>query len=84
MEGVYHSQALNDSKISLYELIMSLYSNGVSTRRISMILKEIYGTRQSPSSISKITDATIEEVNNFNNRNIDKRYIAYWMDYSSI
>jgi putative transposase len=67
---------LNDSKISLYELIMSLYSNGVSTRRISMILKEIYGTKYSPSSISKITDATIEEVNNFNNRNIDKRYYS--------
>ena len=39
----FHSAILDGNKsIGLEELIISMYSNGVSTRRISEILKDIY------------------------------------------
>ena len=57
-----------------------MYSNGVPTRRISSILKDIFNNRYSPSSVSRITDLTLEEVNKFVNRKLDKRYIAVMLD----
>ena len=61
-------------------MITSLYSNGVSTRRISAILKDILNNRYSPSSISRLTDLSLEDVNRFVNRKLDKRYIAVMLD----
>ena len=77
----YYSAILDENKsIGLEELITSMYSNGVSTRRISEILKDIFNNRYSPSSVSRIIDLTLEEVNRFVNRKLDKRYIAVMLD----
>ncbi len=64
----------------LEDLIVSLYSNGVSTRKITGILKDIFNNKYSPPSISKKTDITLKEVNKFLNRKLDKRYIAVILD----
>ena len=80
-DNTFHSAVIESNKtVGLEELITSLYSNGVSTRRISAILKDILNNRYSPSSISRITDLTLEEVNKFVNRKLDKRYIAVMLD----
>ena len=80
-DNTFHSAVIESNKtVGLEELITSLYSNGVSTRRISSILKDILNNRYSPSSISRITDLTLEEVNKFVNRKLDKRYIAVMLD----
>ena len=76
-DNTFHSAVIESNKtVGLEELITSLYSNGVSTRRISAILKDILNNGYSPSSISRITDLALEEVNRFINRKLDKRYIA--------
>ena len=63
-DNTFHSAVIESNKtVGLEELITSLYSNGVSTRRISAILKDILNNRYSPSSIPRITDLTLEEVN---------------------
>jgi putative transposase len=63
-DNSFHSAVIEANKtIGLEELIVSLYSNGVSTRRISEILKDVFSNRYSPSSISRITDLTLEEEN---------------------
>ncbi len=68
-DNKFHSAVIEYNKtIGLEELITSLYSNGVSTRKISDILNNIFKNRYSPSSISRITDITLEEVNKFLNR----------------
>ena len=80
-DNTFHSAVIESNKtVGLEELITSLYSNGVSTRRISSILKDILNNRYSPSSISRITDLALEEVNKFVNRKLDKRYIAVMLD----
>ena len=80
-DNKFHSAIIESNKsVSLDELITSMYSNGISTRRISNILKEIFNNKYSPSSISRITDLALEEVNKFVNRKLDNRYIAVMLD----
>ena len=70
----FHSAIIDNNKaVGIEELITSMYSNGVSTRRISIILREIFNKRYSSSSISRITDLALEEVNRFASRKLDKR-----------
>ena len=66
--------------IGIGELIISLYSKGISTRKMSEILESIFQNRYSRSSISRITEITIEEVKRFQNRPLDGRYIAIFLD----
>ena len=82
-EGRFRSAALEpySRSIGLDELIISLYSKGVSTRKASEILEEIlFQNRYSRSSISRITDATMEEVRRFQSRPLESRYIAIFLD----
>ena len=80
-DNSFHSAIIDNNRaVGIDELITSLYSNGVSTRRISSILKDIFNNRYSPSSISRITDLALEEVNRFVNRKLDNRYIAVMLD----
>ena len=57
-EGNFRTMVFEPYRRSLdiEDLILALYSNGISTRRISMILEEIFQGRYSKSTISKITD----------------------------
>jgi transposase-like protein len=81
-EGRFQSAALEpySRSIGLDELIISLYSKGVSTRKASEILEEIFQNRYSRSSISRITDATTDEVKRFQSRPLESRYIAIFLD----
>ena len=80
-DNSFHSAIVDNNKaVGIDELITSLYSNGVSTRRISNILRGIFNNRYSPSSISRITDLALEEVNRFISRKLDKRYITVILD----
>jgi len=47
---------------------------------MSEILESIFQNRYSRSSISRITEITIEEVKRFQNRPLDGRYIAIFLD----
>ena len=80
-DNKFHSAIIDNNKsVSLDELITSLYSNGISTRRISNILRDIFNNKYSPSSVSRITDLALDEVNKFVNRRLDNRYIAVMLD----
>jgi len=66
--------------IGIDELIISPYSKGIPTRKMSEILESIFQNRYSRSSISRITEITIEEVKRFQNRPLDGRYVAIFLD----
>jgi len=66
--------------IGIDELIISLYSKGISTRKMSEILESIFQNRYSRSSIPRITEITIEEVKGLKNRPLDGRYIGIFLD----
>jgi Transposase and inactivated derivatives len=81
-EGKFRTGIFNlyARSIGIDELIISLYSMGISTRKMSEILESIFQNRYSRSSIPRITEITIEEVKRFQNRPLDRRYIAIFLD----
>jgi putative transposase len=62
------------------ENIISLYARGMSTREIQQNLQEIYHVDVSPALISNVTDAVIEEVKAWQNRQLDSVYPIVYMD----
>jgi len=62
------------------EKIISLYARGMSVREIQGHLVEIYGTEVSPDLISRVTDAVLEEVKDWQGRPLDACYPVVFFD----
>ena len=60
--------------------ILSLYARGMTTREIQGHLQEIYGVEVSPSLISEVTDAVIEEVRAWQSRPLEALYAIVFLD----
>jgi putative transposase len=60
--------------------IISLYARGMSVREIQGHLKEMYGTEVSPTLISSVTDAVLEEVRAWQSRPLDALYPVVYLD----
>ena len=60
--------------------ILSMYARGMSTREIQGHLEEIYGVEVSPTLISNVTDAVVEEVKAWQNRPLEAVYPIVYMD----
>ena len=66
--------------IGIDDLVVSMYSKGISTRKMAEILEELFHNKYSKSTISRITDITVPEIQKWISRPLDKRYIAIFMD----
>jgi putative transposase len=62
------------------EVVLSLYSKGLTTGEISAHFAEIYGASVSKETISRITDKVIEEMNDWAHRPLDEIYAAIFID----
>ena len=60
--------------------IISLYARGMTTREIQGHLKELYGVEVSPTLISNVTDAVLEEVSSWQRRPLDSLYPVLYLD----
>lgn len=60
--------------------IISLYARGLSTREIQQHLEEIYHVEVSPALISSVTEAVIDEVKAWQNRQLDAVYPIVYLD----
>jgi len=60
--------------------ILSLYARGMTVREIQSHLEEMYGTEVSPTLISSVTDAVIEEVKAWQSRPLDSIYPIVYLD----
>src|ERR1700694_4897187 len=60
--------------------ILSMYARGMTTREIQGHLEEIYGVEVSPSLISSVTDAVIEEVKEWQSRPLEPLYPIPFLD----
>jgi putative transposase len=64
----------------LDDKIISLYSRGMTQREIQGHLEEIYGVEISPSLISTVTDAVLDEVRAWQARPLDAVYPILYLD----
>ena len=66
--------------VGIDDLVVSMYSKGISTRKMAEILEELFHNKYSKSTISRITEITVSEINTWRSRPLEKRYIAIFMD----
>ena len=72
-KGQTHFHGFNDK-------IVSMYSRGMTTRDIQSHLEERYGVDVSPTLISNVTEAVMEEVVNWQNRPLNPVYPVLYLD----
>jgi putative transposase len=60
--------------------ILSMYARGMSTREIQGHLQDMYGVEVSPSLISDVTDAVVEELQQWQSRPLEALYAIVYLD----
>ena len=60
--------------------IISMYARGMSTREISKHLEEIYGVEVGRDTISRVTDAVLDDVQEWQARPLEKLYLVVFLD----
>ncbi|MHB1641261.1 MAG: IS256 family transposase [Acidithiobacillus sp.] len=60
--------------------ILSLYARGMTVREIQSHLEEMYGTEISPTLISSVTDAVMEDAKAWQSRPLDALYPIVYLD----
>ena len=60
--------------------ILALYARGMTTREITSVFKEMYDADVSPALISKVTDAAIDQVVEWQNRPLDAIYPIVYLE----
>lgn len=82
-EGSFEPQLVKKHQTrftSMDDKILSLYAKGMTTREIVATFKEMYGADVSPALISKVTDAVIEQVIEWQSRPLDAVYPIVYLD----
>ena len=62
------------------EKVIALYARGMTTREIQGHLKELYKVEVSPSLISTVTDAVLDDVKAWQSRPLDALYPIVYLD----
>ncbi|WP_328606883.1 IS256 family transposase [Amycolatopsis sp. NBC_00345] len=62
------------------DMILSLYSRGMTTRDIEAHLREVYGVNASRELISNITDVVVDEIKAWQSRPLDEVYPILYVD----
>jgi putative transposase len=62
------------------EMILSLYSRGMTTRDIESHVREVYGVNASYELISNITDVVVDEIKMWQSRPLDEVYPILYVD----
>jgi transposase-like protein len=60
--------------------VISMYASGMSDRKIKEHIERVYNVDVSPDMISRITDAVIDEVREWQSRPLDKTYPVVYLD----
>ena len=64
----------------LEDIILTLYSGGMSLEEIEKVLRILLGATLSPAAISRITHVIYEDVQAWRNRPLKSKYVAIWLD----
>lgn len=82
-EGEFEPQLVKKRQrrfTSMDDKILFLYAQGMSTREIVTTFKEMYGADVSATLISKVTDAVIDQVIDWQSRPLDPVYPIVYLD----
>ena len=60
--------------------IISMYAKGMTTRQISETIEDIYGFETSEGFISDVTDKSMPQIEDWQNRPLDEVYPILYID----
>ena len=81
--GQFHQHTLPDYKQHadvLENMIIKLYSKGVTTREIADLIEKMYGYHYSPAQISNISKQMIPKVEAYHRRKLSDRFFCVYLD----
>lgn len=81
--GTFEPQLVRKGQTRLTQMddqILALYAKGMSTRQIVDTFEEMYGAEVSASLISKVTDAVLDQVIEWQSRPLDPLYPIVYLD----
>jgi len=76
-----HESRLSDE---IAQVIIGLYSRGMSTTDIQEQIDQIYGVQVDSTSVSNITNILTESIKEWQSRTLEQVYFVVWMDGISI
>lgn len=82
-QGTFEPQLVKKGQTRLDgfdEKILALYARGMTTRDIQAQLQELYGVEVSPTLISNVTEAVMEEVRQWQSRPLEAIYPILYLD----
>jgi putative transposase len=82
-DGTFEPQFVRKRQVRLKgfdEKVLSLYARGMTNREIQGHLLDIYGTEVSPMLITRVTDAVLDEVTAWQNRELSAVYPIVYLD----
>ncbi|WMS87869.1 IS256 family transposase [Pleionea litopenaei] len=82
-QGTFEPQLVKKQQTrftTMDEKILSLYAKGMTTREIVATFKDMYDADVSPTLISKVTNAVIEQVIEWQSRPLDSIYPIVYLD----
>ena len=82
-EGLFEPQIIKKHQTRITQMdeqVLSLYAKGITNREIVAFFKEMYDADVSATLISKVTDAVIEQVVEWQNRPLDSLYPVVYLD----
>ena len=82
-EGSFEPQLVKKGQrrfTSMDDKILSLYAKGMTTREIVATFKEMYDADISPTLISKVTEAVIDKVDEWQSRPLEPVYPIVYLD----
>jgi transposase-like protein len=71
----------HEKRVPLFnDQIISMYASGMTDRQIKEHVERVYGVNVSPDLVSRVTDAVLADVKEWQNRPIDKGYAIVYLD----
>ena len=71
----------HEKRVPLFnDQVISMYASGMSDRKIKEHIERVYNVDVSPDMISRITDAVVDDVREWQNRPLDKSYPIVYLD----
>lgn len=64
----------------LEEAVIHMYKGGMSTRDVAKFIDGMFGSQYSPTTISNITGTVLEDIEQWQDRPLEKRYSVIYLD----
>src|SRR5699024_6947332 len=81
--GQFHQHTLPDYKQHsdvLENMVIKLYSKGVTTREIADLIEKMYGSHYSPAQVSNISKQMIPKVEAYHKRKLSDKFFCVYLD----